>query len=94
METRENTFTLRFSLTADIPAALWEDDDFEEDEWLNEWEVAIKPGLIRAVFTHLRSFPSWEAHVRNRGISPLDEIEIVVQRSFSAPAKAGGKLPQ
>jgi hypothetical protein len=88
METREKTFTIRFSLTADIPEALWEDDEFEEDSWLDEWEGAIKPGLIRAVFSHLRSFPNWEAHIRNRGISPLDEIEIALQRNFSLPHKA------
>jgi hypothetical protein len=85
METREKTFTIRFSLAAEIPAALWEDDDFDENDWLDDWEVQIKPGLIRAIFSHLRSFPDWEAHIRNRGISPLDEIEIVVQRSFPLP---------
>ena len=89
MESRDKTFVIRFSLTANIPEALWEDDDFEADEWLNEWEVAIKPGLIRAIFSHLRSFPNWEAHVRNRGISPLDEIEIALERSFNLPPKPG-----
>ena len=87
MDAREKTFNLRFSLTADIPAELWDDEDFEEDAWLNEWEAAVKPGLVRAVFTHLRSFPNWHAHVRNRGVSPLDEIEIVVERRF----ETGGK---
>ena len=89
MESRDKTFVMRFSLTATIPDALWEDDDFEEDTWLAEWEGAIKPALIRAVFSHLRSFPNWEAHVRNRGLSPLDEIEIVLARSFSGPPKPG-----
>ncbi len=87
METRNKTFLIRFSLTADIPDTLWEDDDFDEDTWLEEWEAGIKPGLIRAMFAHLRSFPNWEAHIRNRGISPLDEIEIVLQRTFSPSAK-------
>ena len=89
MEARDKTFAMRFSLTANIPNALWEDDDFEEDAWLGEWEGAIKPGLIRAIFLHLRSFPNWEAHIRNRGISPLDEIEIVLERNFSVPPKPG-----
>ena len=87
MQTSEKSFTLRFSLTATIPEALWEDEDFEADDWLNEWEAQIKLGLIRTVFRHLRSFPQWEAHIRNRGISPLDEIEIVVERSFAEPDK-------
>ena len=87
MDTKEKTFNIRFSLTADIPAGLWEDETFDEEEWLHEWEVAIKPGLIRAIFSHLRSFPNWESHVRNRGISPLDEIEIVAQRSFDTPGR-------
>jgi len=80
METREKTFLLRFTLEAQIPDALLEDEDFEEDAWLDEWEVDIKPGLIRAVFAQLRATPAWSARVRNRGISPLDEIEIVVTR--------------
>jgi hypothetical protein len=86
MEIREKTFNVRFSLGASIPQALWDDEQFEGDEWLQEWEVAIKPGLVRAIFAHLRSFPNWEAHVRNRGMSPLDEIEIVFQRTFSVVA--------
>lgn len=80
METRERTFLLRFSLQAAIPETLFEREDFEEDAWLDEWEVGIKPRLIRAVFTELRASPGWTAHVRNRGISPLDEIEIVATR--------------
>ena len=85
MDTQEKSFIIRFSLAAKIPEALREDDDFEEDDWLTEWEAQIKPGLIRAVFGHLRSFPNWEAHIRNRGISPLDEIEIALERSFVVP---------
>ncbi len=94
METKEKTFTLRFTLTADIPAALWEDEDFDENGWLDEWEMAIKPGLLRAVFAHLRSFPDWHAHIRNRGISPLDEIEVVVQRNLTAPTPPPGDKMQ
>jgi ribosomal protein L11 methylase PrmA len=87
MEANERTFTIRFSLSAVIPDALWNDDRFEEDEWLKEWETQLKPALIRTVFTHLRSFPNWQAHIRNRGISPEDEIEIVVERCFAPPPK-------
>jgi hypothetical protein len=82
-DSEERTFQLRFSLSAEIPEGAWEDEDFEEDEWLNEWEVKIKPGLIRAVFTYLRTFEDWQCHLRNRGVSPLDEIEIVVQKTVS-----------
>lgn len=82
METKETTFNLRFSLLAQIPDELWDDEDFEENTWLEDWEAHIKPGLIRAVFTHLRAFPGWQARVRNRGISTADEIEIVLERTF------------
>ena len=82
MDRHEKTFVLRFTLEAEIPGALVEQDEFEEDAWLDEWEVALKPGIIRAVFTQLRATPGWSARVRNRGISPLDEIEIVVSRRF------------
>lgn len=78
----EKTFTLRFSLSADIPERLLEDDDFDERAWLQEWETAIKPRLIRQVFAELRSFEHWEARVRNRGIDPENEIEIVVTRRY------------
>jgi hypothetical protein len=88
METREKTFNLRFTLTADIPDALLEDDDFDEDGWLKEWEAGIKPDLVRTIFTQLRRFAHGEAHVRNRGVSSVDEIEVVLRRAFplaSAP---------
>lgn len=89
METRERTFLLRFSLQAEIPEALLERDDFEEDAWLDEWEVGIKPRLIRAAFSELRAAPGWTAHVRNRGISPLDEIEVVVTRRLGEDPEDG-----
>lgn len=82
METRAKTFLLRFTLETEIPDALWDREDFEEDAWLDEWEVALKPAVVRAVFAELRSVPGWTARVRNRGISALDEIEIVVRRRF------------
>ncbi|MBI3784585.1 MAG: hypothetical protein HY270_14420 [Deltaproteobacteria bacterium] len=82
MEDREKTFVLRFSLTATIPDSVLDDPDFEEDSWLDEWERGIKPLVVKAVFQQLRSFPSWQTHVRNRGISALDEIEIVLEKTF------------
>ncbi len=87
METRERSFLLRFSLRAEIPDTLFDDDDFEEDAWADEWEIRVKPRVLRAVFTELRAVPGWSAHVRNRGISPLDEIEIVVTRRFDGAAE-------
>jgi hypothetical protein len=33
----------------------------------------------------LRQHRSWQTHVRNRGKSPGDEIEIVLERDFSKP---------
>lgn len=77
----EHTFRLRFSLSADIPIEAWDDEDFEGDEWLNEWEVHMKPGLVRNVFSYLRSFKGWSCRIRNRGVSPLEEIEIVMRKA-------------
>jgi len=82
MDSPEKTFLLRFTLQAAIPDALWEREEFEEDAWLDEWEVGIKPAIVRAVFAQIRACSGWHAHVRNRGMSPLDEIEIVVMRRF------------
>lgn len=77
----ESGFTLRFTLEASFA------DDYEGDSdnraWLREWESQIKPEVVKAVFETLRRHPSWASHVRNRGRSPLDEIEIVLQKDFS-----------
>ncbi len=79
----EKTFTFRFSLEAAFP------DDYEGDQddyaWLRGWEVRIKPQLIKTLFESLRQYPSWNVHVRNRGKSPADEIEIAMSRDFSKP---------
>lgn len=82
----EHTFVLRFSLSAHIPPAVWDDEDFEGDEWLGEWEARIKPGLIREVFGYLRKFEGWTCHVRNRGVSPVDEVEIVLRKTVGQTA--------
>jgi hypothetical protein len=81
----EKEFTFRFSLEAVFP------DDYEGDEddhaWLREWENRLKPELIKLIFESLRQHPVWSAHVRNRGISPLDEIEIALVRDFTQGPK-------
>ena len=84
MYQEDKTFTLRFSLEASFP----DDYDGEEDRhvWVREWEARIKPQVLKTVFESLRQHPSWKAHVRNRGMSPTDEIEIVLSRDLSSPA--------
>ena len=83
MYQEEKTFTLRFSLEASFP----EDYEGEEEDlaWVREWETRIKPDLVKVLFESLRQHRSWQAHVRNRGKSPSDEIEIVLARDFSKP---------
>jgi hypothetical protein len=72
----EKTFNLRFSLEAEFP------DDYEGNEddykWLKDWERQEKPALLKLICDSLRRNPNWRVHVRNRGASPLDEIEIVL----------------
>jgi hypothetical protein len=89
MYQEEKTFTLRFSLEASFP------DDYEGEEdthvWVREWEARIKPDLLKTLFESLRQHRSWQTHVRNRGKSPADEIEIVLARDFSKPQ--GFSLP-
>ena len=84
----EKEFILRFSLEARFP------EDYEGEEegylWLKEWETAIKPELLKQIFSSLRSRPFWEAHVRNRGTSAENEIEIVVIKDF--PKAPGSNL--
>jgi hypothetical protein len=77
----EKTFTFRFSLEASFP------DEYDGDEdnhvWVQDWEKRIKPELLKAIFEVLRRHPAWTAHVRNRGVSPLDEIEIAMTKNVS-----------
>ncbi len=77
----EKTFIFRISLEAAFP----EEYDGNEDDlaWLREWEGQIKPELLKSFFETLRRFPTWSTHVRNRGRSPQDEIEVVLQKDFS-----------
>ena len=83
MYQEEKTFTFRFSLEASFP------DDYEGEKdnqaWVHEWEARIKPDLLKTLFESLRQHQSWQTHVRNRGKSPADEIEIVLARDFSTP---------
>ena len=87
MVREEKAFTLRFTLEAEFP------DDYEGDEdeykWVKEWEQDLKPALLKLIFDSLRKHSSWKAHVRNRGASPLDEIEIAPVKSFSIGGCAG-----
>ena len=77
----EKTFTFRFSLEANFP------DDYEgrEDEyaWLHDWEARMKPELLKHIVDLLRQYPSWNVHVRNRGIPSTEEIEIAMEKDFS-----------
>ena len=97
MVREEKAFTLRFTLEAEFP------DDYEGDEdehkWVKEWEQDLKPALLKVIFDSLRKHSSWKAHIRNRGASPLDEIEIALVKSFedkktgSNPDTQGGQTP-
>ena len=77
----EKTFNLRFSLEASFP------DDYDGDEdnhvWVQDWEQRIKPEMTKMIFDFLRRHSAWAVHVRNRGVSPLDEIEIAMAKDYS-----------
>jgi hypothetical protein len=77
----EKTFTFRFNLDAAFPEDY--DGDADNHAWLQEWDKQIKPELLKVVFESLRRHHSWNVHVRNRGISPLDEIEVAMEKDFS-----------
>jgi hypothetical protein len=83
MYQEEKTFIVRFSLEASFP------DDYEGEEdnqaWVREWEARIKPDLLKVLFESSRQHRAWQAHIRNRGKSPEDEVEIVLARDFSKP---------
>jgi hypothetical protein len=77
----EKEFRLRFCLEAAFP----EDYEGNDDHymWVQDWEQRIKPEVIKTVFDALRRHASWTAHVRNRGASPLDEIEIAMVKDYT-----------
>src|SRR5437899_11538647 len=84
----EKTFTLRFALEAVFP------DDYDGDQdgqmRVKEWEQRLKPELVKMDLDYLRQHPAWKVHVRNRGASPQDEVEIAMGREFgycSAPRR-------
>jgi len=83
MYQEEKSFALKFTLEASFP------DDYEGEEdhqmWVREWEGLMKPEIIKLVFESLRRHPGWTSHIRNRGASPADEIEVVLQRDFAKP---------
>ena len=83
MYQEEKSFTLKFSLETTFP------DDYEGEEdslaWTREWETHMKPHVLKQVFESLRQHPGWSAHIRNRGVAPTDEIEVVITRDFSKP---------
>jgi len=82
----EKCFTVRFSLEAHFPEDY--DGDDEAFAWLREWEGQIKPDVVKSVFTTLRNYPRWSAHVRNRGIAPTEEIEISLVKAYPDPMKS------
>ncbi len=83
MYQEDKTFALRFTLEASFPEDYTGDED--ERNWLQEWEARIKPQLLKSVFESLRRHDGWASHIRNRGVSPADEIEIVLAKDFSRP---------
>ena len=87
MYQEEKTFRLRVTLEASFP----DEYDGEEDEsnWVREWEARMKPQLIKSVFDSLRQQRGWSSRIRNRGLSPTEEIEIVVSKDFSRPVPLG-----
>lgn len=80
MYQEEKTFNLRFYLEAKFPESY--DGDEDSYAWVHDWETRIKPEIIKAVFKTLRNVPSWSAHVRNRGMSATDEVEIAIAKVF------------
>ena len=84
MYQEEQTFNLRFSLEAKFP----DEYDGEDDEmaWLKQWETQVKPDIVKSVFQTLERYPDWAARFRNRGMAATDEIEIVLEKSYSDPS--------
>ena len=84
MYQEEQTFNLRFSLEAKFP----DEYDGEDDEmvWLKQWETQVKPDIVKSIFQTLERYPDWAARLRNRWMAATDEIERVVEKTYSDPS--------
>ncbi len=84
MHQEEESFNLRFSLEAKFP----DEYDGEDDErvWLKQWETKVKPDIVKSIFQTLEQYPEWAARFRNRGLAATDEIEIVLEKTYSDPS--------
>ena len=84
MYQEDQTFHIRFSLEAIFP----DDYEGEDDErvWLKQWEAQVKPDIVKSIFQTLERYPEWSARFRNRGMAVTDEIEIVLEKSYSDPS--------
>lgn len=80
--TEDRTFLLRFSVEARFPEAY--DGDEDGYAWTKEWEGEMKADVLKAVFGALRRHPHWTAHIRNRGASVQDEVEVVVTKHIGS----------
>ena len=89
MYREEKTFNLRFSLEAEFPDTYEGDED--EYRWLKRWEQHDKPALLKLIVDALRRDSTWRVHLRNRGASPLDEIEIVMSKDVDRGATGPGR---
>lgn len=79
----EKTFTVSFSLEAQFPDDYEGDDD--EQAWLHDWDARVMPDVVKSIFTTLRKYPSWSAHVRNRGIAQTEAIEVALTKDYTNP---------
>ncbi len=84
MYQEDQSFNLRFSLEAKFPDEYEGDDD--ERAWLEQWEAQLKPDIVKSIFKTLEQYPEWAARFRNRGMAATDEIEIVLEKSYSDPS--------
>ena len=87
MYREEKTFNFRFNLEASFP------DEYEGEEdnlaWLADWDRRIKPDLLKLLFDYLRRQTAWTVRVRNRGVSPNDEIEVCLVRDGAKSGLSG-----
>jgi len=80
------TETRSFHLRIELEAVFPEGYEGEEDEhgWAAAWDDRVRPSLPPLVMSHMlrQMGAGWKARTRNRGMSPADEVEIVLERLF------------
>lgn len=73
----EKEFVLRFTVTAQFG----DDEDPEDDDyaWAAKWDEQVRSAVLQSVFAALKGQKAFDFRVLNRGKSPDEEVELLLE---------------